>query len=161
MTLGERIKAKRKLERISAEDLAVKLGLKKENIYKWERGSKPSDPEDFHKINMWLQGITRSENVPHENILNSKTSDHDKYVALLESTNRTLEKSIQLSLNAMLENQRMIQAMLKTAVQNGEDLLADNGRKLEKVKEETNRRNAANFQALSAVHTGVGTSGKD
>lgn len=59
--IGELIKDKRKAERLSAEDLALKLGLKKENIYKWEKGSKPSDPEDYTKINAWLNNL---ENVP-------------------------------------------------------------------------------------------------
>lgn len=46
---------------MSAEDLARKLGLKKENIYKWEKGSKPQDPEEFEKIMNWLNNL---ENIP-------------------------------------------------------------------------------------------------
>lgn len=62
-SLGDRIKEKRQQARLSAEDLALKLGLKKENIYKWERGSKPSDPEEYKKVTDWLNNL---EYVPRE-----------------------------------------------------------------------------------------------
>lgn len=75
----------------------------------------------------------------------AESSDHLKYVALLESNNRTLERSIQLSLNALLEGQRDLKAMLKTNQQNIDDLLADNGRKLAEVRVQTSKRNAANL----------------
>lgn len=56
-----------------------------------------------------------------------------------------LQKSIQLSLNALLEGQRDIKAMLRTNQQNIDDLLADNGRELEEVRVSTGKRNAANL----------------
>lgn len=56
-----------------------------------------------------------------------------------------LQKSIQLSLNALLEGQRDIKAMLRTNQQNIDDLLADNGRELEAVRMSTGKRNAANL----------------
>jgi transcriptional regulator with XRE-family HTH domain len=71
-TLGKRIKEKRKAERLSAEDLAVKLGTKKENIYKWEEGAKPSDPEIFSRLNGWLANTyfntNKSEQQPENTI---------------------------------------------------------------------------------------------
>jgi transcriptional regulator with XRE-family HTH domain len=61
-SLGERIKAKRDEEDISAEKLAKILGVTKENIYKWERGSKPSDPQVYNRITNWLNKSERSTN---------------------------------------------------------------------------------------------------
>lgn len=63
--IGALIKAKRKRERLSAEDLALKLGLKKENIYKWERGSTPSDPEEYKIIQDWLNNL---ESIPKNEV---------------------------------------------------------------------------------------------
>lgn len=59
--LGRKIKNKRKAERLSAEDLAQKLGLKAANIYKWEKGSNPSDAEEYLAITAWLNN---SEYIP-------------------------------------------------------------------------------------------------
>lgn len=137
MNIGEQIKAKRKSQRISAEDLAILLNLKKENIYKWERGSVPSNPVEYKRVMDWLE--EKSDHSPNY------SEDHLKYVALLESTNKTLEKSIQLSLNALLEGQRDIKALLKTNQQNIDDLLADNGRELAEVRVQTGKRNAVNL----------------
>lgn len=61
--LGEKIKAKRIAERLSAKDLAIKLNLKAENIYKWEKGSTPSDAQEFLIITGWLNNL---EYVPNK-----------------------------------------------------------------------------------------------
>ncbi len=108
MNIGQQIKEKRKKDRISAEDLAIKLNLKKENIYKWERGSTPSNPEEFQRINDWLTG--KVDQIPNY------SNDHEKYVALLESTNRNLERSIQLSLIAIQEGQQVLQAKISAGL---------------------------------------------
>jgi len=71
-TIGERIKEKRKAERLSAQDLAIKLKLRKENIYKWERGSTPSNPEDYKKIMDWLNNL---ENVPRNTMPGKSGAD--------------------------------------------------------------------------------------
>lgn len=68
MNIGEQIKKKRKIDKISVPKLALLLGLKQENIYKWERGSKPSDPEEYQKITTWLklEQIPKSDkDLPH------------------------------------------------------------------------------------------------
>lgn len=77
-----------------------------------------------------------------------KLSDHEKYVALLESNNKTFERTIQLSLDALQETQKMIMAIVKTNQQNIDDLLSDNGRKLAEVRVQTSKRNASNLGVL-------------
>lgn len=84
MEIGEKIKHKRIKERMSAQDLAIKLSLKKENIYKWESGSKPSDPEEFARVSAWLNN---SESVPHETV---------PAIQIQPNTDRLLEMMVEL-----------------------------------------------------------------
>jgi transcriptional regulator with XRE-family HTH domain len=62
LDLKDQIRKKRKALRLSAEDLATLIGVNKENIYKWEKGTKPSNPEDYIKLMNWLKGTL--ENIP-------------------------------------------------------------------------------------------------
>lgn len=72
MLKGEDIRDKRKRLRWSAERLAQHLSVNKDNIYKWEKGKKPQDPEDYIKIMDWLKVPEQQlEPVPHEK--NSET----------------------------------------------------------------------------------------
>lgn len=74
MFTGEDIRKKRKKLDLSVKELADLLSVKVDNLYKWEKGTKPSDPEDFIKIESWLKGKPLEsipnngvENVPKEN----------------------------------------------------------------------------------------------
>lgn len=109
--IGEKIKAKRKKERLSAEDLATKLGLKSTNIYKWERGSTPSNPEEYMKITQWLNNL---ESTPiHKTAEDDKVKVETKasnnpnpYLKLLEDNDRffkTEYHNLLISLNKILE----------------------------------------------------------
>lgn len=57
---GKPIKDKRKELGLSAKELAEIIGVKEGNIYKWEKGTKPHDPENFLKIQNWLSGKTET-----------------------------------------------------------------------------------------------------
>lgn len=57
---GKPIRDKRKKLGLSAKELGELIGVKDDNIYKWEKGTKPHDPEDFLKIETWL----KDESVP-------------------------------------------------------------------------------------------------
>jgi phage repressor protein C with HTH and peptisase S24 domain len=64
---GPAIREKRRKLRWSAERLAVYLQVNKENIYKWEKGKKPQDPEDYLKVMEWLKTPDEQlEPVPRE-----------------------------------------------------------------------------------------------
>lgn len=74
MFTGEDIRKKREKLDLSVKELADLLSVKVDNLYKWEKGTKPSDPEDFIKIESWLKGKPLEsipnngvENVPKEN----------------------------------------------------------------------------------------------
>lgn len=66
MFKGEDIKKKRKDLKLSAKKLAALIQVDEGNIYKWEKGHKPHDPEDFLKIQAWLsektETVTNSKN---------------------------------------------------------------------------------------------------
>jgi transcriptional regulator with XRE-family HTH domain len=64
MFTGEQIKKKRKSLGLSVIDLAKELNVNKENLYKWEKGTRPTDPEEYMKMESWLTG--NLENVPRE-----------------------------------------------------------------------------------------------
>lgn len=53
---GRVIRKKRKELKLSAPQLAELLQVNLQNLYKWEKGTKPSDPEDYIKIENWLSG---------------------------------------------------------------------------------------------------------
>lgn len=65
MVNGESIRQKRKKDGMNARELADYLDVKVENLYKWEKGHKPTDPEDYIKLEKWLSG--KSESVPKKN----------------------------------------------------------------------------------------------
>ena len=64
MISGQEIRSKRKSLGLSANDLALKINVKLDNLYKWEKGAKPQDPEDYLKLMNWYNG--KLESVPHE-----------------------------------------------------------------------------------------------
>lgn len=77
---GKQLREKRESLRLSAQQLATILKTTKENIYKWEGGTKPSKHEDMISIENWLNG-SRVEN----NDWQKKYYDLvEKYIALLE-----------------------------------------------------------------------------
>lgn len=47
---------------LSVPKLAIRLGLNHNNIYKWQKGAKPSDPEEYKIITKWI--TENLENVP-------------------------------------------------------------------------------------------------
>jgi transcriptional regulator with XRE-family HTH domain len=52
--IGARLKQKRQSENLSVVALSAKLGIGKEKIYKWEKGTRPSDPEDYKILETYL-----------------------------------------------------------------------------------------------------------
>ena len=119
MKIGEQIKNKRKQERLSAEDLAIKLGLKKENIYKWEKGATPSDPKEYLKVQEWLNN---SENGPNNFKEQSQKIivDANAYIRLLESNDQFFKNEyaqMLLSLNKLIDLGKKSEALIKLNLQ--------------------------------------------
>lgn len=66
MIKGEEIRKRRRSLNLSVKELASLLNVSENNLYKWEKGTRPTDPEDFIKLERWLKG-EKVETVP-ENI---------------------------------------------------------------------------------------------
>ncbi|MDE3249417.1 MAG: helix-turn-helix transcriptional regulator [Bacteroidota bacterium] len=112
MFTGDEIRAKRKALRLTAEALAEILGVNKDNIYKWEKGTRPNG-EDYVKVESWLS--SKTENIPlslpgknkPQATENSKYTDD--YIALLKQRVESLEaeleevKADRVSLRMLLE----------------------------------------------------------
>lgn len=92
MFTGKEIREKRESLRMSAATLAAILKTTKENVYKWEGGTKPSKHEDVISIESWLNGqpetIRESNGVDWKVKYEGLQMEHyellKKYTALLE-----------------------------------------------------------------------------
>jgi transcriptional regulator with XRE-family HTH domain len=113
MFTGEEIRKKRKQSGLSVEELADLLKVNKDNLYKWEKGIKPSRPEDYLAIENWLNKIL--ENVPRETGNRSNSNSEplevykDKYITLLEQTLKEKQETtrgLELHLNVTEEKQK-------------------------------------------------------
>lgn len=86
MFTGEQLKDKRLSVKWSTVRTAKYFKTKPGNIYKWEQGKTPRDPELYNKVDAWVNsnGIVK----PHEDV-----SDYrEKYFSLLEKYTLLLEK---------------------------------------------------------------------
>jgi hypothetical protein len=99
--LGKRIKDKRKIARLSAEDLAHFLNEKggglnitKENIYSWQKGADPSNPDELAILREWLNDSGRFAKKLEQNNYN------DDYVQLLKSQLEEMKGSIKVALDS-------------------------------------------------------------
>lgn len=52
--IGERLKAFRKSKKLSVPYISKVLGIPKDRIYKWEKGHRPTDLEDYNKVENFL-----------------------------------------------------------------------------------------------------------
>lgn len=91
MISGPAIRKKRKEMNLSVKDLAEALKVKPDNLYKWEKGTKPTDPEDYMKIENWLSG--KLESVPHEtNADSEKEPTPLQLMKIIITTNESIRK---------------------------------------------------------------------
>lgn len=126
LDLGKKIKNKRKEDNLSAKDLAELLKVPMDRIYKWEKGARPSDPQDFILITKWLDGHLEGE--PNKKI----AIDYDK-----ESMAKDL-----IQLKAIVKMLRSRHAKLEAKVL---------GRSLEEVLEELDNDTTINIKDLVGI----------
>lgn len=92
MWTGQQLRHTRESLELSAQDLGVILGTSRENIYKWEGGTKPRSKAQMAKVTKWLKDSMSTNGTvkPAQD-----TSDYkEKYFSLLEKYNSLLEKLI-------------------------------------------------------------------
>lgn len=63
MEIGKRLKEFRKRKNIKMPALAAATGISKENLYKWEKGTKPSD---FDQLKILIEYIEKMDNAPDQ-----------------------------------------------------------------------------------------------
>lgn len=89
MSISERIKLKRKQDKVSMPELSTLLGIPQDRLYKWERGVSEPKHEDRVQLEKWL----KSEKVPIYPELNDPGEPEklsgdevykDKYIRMLE-----------------------------------------------------------------------------
>lgn len=85
---AKQLKEKREADGLSAEKLANILGTTKENIYKWESGTKPMQNGMFQKVQDYINGTQKSVKVNGT----VKEDYKEKYFVLLEKYTALLEK---------------------------------------------------------------------
>lgn len=90
MVSGQQIKSKRKELKLSVPKLGARLGIDPEKIYKWEKGTKPSDPDDYKKIEKFvLEGLDNLETIP--DMASEGSVKSTDYMSIIESQQRTIE----------------------------------------------------------------------
>lgn len=98
------IRKKRKELKLSAPQLAELLNVSLQNLYKWEKGTRPTNPEDYIKLESWLTG--KLEIVPNSIMPETKEEkpDQNKAIENLSESNlilaRSVERAIGLIANA-------------------------------------------------------------
>lgn len=83
LPIGIRIKNFREATGLGRKAFAEKHDLDIDNYYKWERGTKPSDPNDYKKLESILKGE------PPEISNEEKLSE--RYLRIIESQQRSIE----------------------------------------------------------------------
>lgn len=63
MEIGKRLKEFRKRKNIKMPAIAAATGISKENLYKWEKGTKPSD---FDQLQTLMEYINNMDNAPDQ-----------------------------------------------------------------------------------------------
>jgi phage repressor protein C with HTH and peptisase S24 domain len=63
MEIGKRLKEFRKRKNIKMPAIAAATGISKENLYKWEKGTKPSD---FDQLQTLIEYINNMDNAPDQ-----------------------------------------------------------------------------------------------
>ncbi|MBO9201001.1 MULTISPECIES: XRE family transcriptional regulator [Niastella] len=66
MQIGDRLKDVRKKKNIKMPAIAKATGISKENLYKWEKGTKPSDFSLYNKLVEYLDKIENSPDYVYE-----------------------------------------------------------------------------------------------
>lgn len=127
LELGRKIRDKRKAEKLSADELANKLKVSRDSLYKWEKGTKPSDPEDYLRLMNWLNsGVETVPEIENESIPDLSTREIISVLTLALKNESEARKEqaetlkIQVQLLDRLEKEmarKDIQATMKTSLE--------------------------------------------
>ncbi len=156
--LGELIKAKRQKQDISAQQLADYIGVKVFNVYKWENGSKPSDPDVYQKLKDWLNlesGIKKVDTKEAE-LLTVLIELMKKQNHILDRQTKNVEERVEV-INANLNSTLAGVTSLALQAHSSREVALRSLARLEKIPEETLLQEADKIiqdrmEALAPVH---------
>lgn len=106
---------------LSAPELAQILGVKKANLYKWEKGHHPHNPVDFLKVEKWLaekiESVPRGKDAPSDSLAAqngaiSKNTDTDKPKNKLTTTTAKIDYGMKPT-NGTNEHEAVIKDHIK------------------------------------------------
>ena len=100
MDIGTRLKEFRKRKHIKMPAIAAATGISKENLYKWEKGTKPSDFELYNKLVAYLDKMENDPDHYYEDPKSNGTHLNKQSPSLLTGIFLALdEESLSLSDN--------------------------------------------------------------
>lgn len=163
---GKQIRDKRRSLNMSAEQLARKINVNVNNLYKWEKGHRPHDPEDYMKIENWLAGgkesVTTFQNVPtkSETPQNGEKSEildiMRERIQDLKQDKEWLKKNLEFSLTGLAVGQKSILAHVSTILEKDDEReAAGNKKKEQTLKDDTGRRIGDKFSGSSQMDTSL------
>lgn len=113
MFTGKDIRRKRKELGLSAEKLALLLEVSADNLYKWEKGTRPNNARDYLKLEKWLNGGL-------ESVLKKAEPENDP-VDDKPVDSGTMIVSLMKQQNQLIEMQNRILSDMKDGVQSKVD----------------------------------------
>lgn len=125
MDLGNQLKTYRKSKKHSVQKVSKITGIPADRIYKWERGTRPSDAEDLLKIKDYLAGKLENELKNGRNELETGTfadkqqlyerwlADKEKTQQQFHTTNLGLIDLLKKKLDEIATNLMTSQTQLK------------------------------------------------
>lgn len=109
MNLPQTIKDYKKKTGESIPDIAVNTGIPEANLYKWQKGTKPTNLEHYNILIAYMNG--KLENVPRGTL---EKPEEPTVLGLLQKHNDTLEKIILSNLNGLKDILKTNQILLMT-----------------------------------------------
>lgn len=152
MLEGHKLRLKRKKLKLSAERLGEILGVSQENIYKWEKGTQPSVPEQYLRVMKWLsdenpdlsEKVTSAPTKPQEPAPVDKSELLDimrERIKELKEDKDYLKRNLEFSLTGLAIGQKSILAHVATILEKDDEREAGgNKRKEQSLKDDTGRR---------------------
>jgi hypothetical protein len=136
-------------KRVKIPAVAAGTGIPADRIRAWYRDNTKPKADDQKSLEAYIKKQTPAGAGRGEGGKLDEDS-FKKYVDLLESHNKTLEKGIGFSLEQLIITTRLIQAQGKTTLQELAKMQAKgNGAAEEKILEGINKRLAENYASLS------------
>ena len=107
MFTGDDIIRKRKADGLTAIELADLLQVSVANLYKWQKGARPTDTEDYIKIENWLNEKIENNSTSAKNA--ELDEDYEKLyiselkdkIRILQDHNSFLARNFEVSLSAI------------------------------------------------------------